>query len=102
MVLIVLIGALIGVSLPFLFARFDLDPATASGPLVTSIADVTGVLAYSASPRRCSASAERAGHLPQTSSSPTHSQPFLRKPPVEECANRQDDAKHGVVAEASA
>ncbi len=46
MVLIVLIGALIGVSLPFLLSRFRLDPATASGPLVTSIADVAGVLIY--------------------------------------------------------
>jgi magnesium transporter len=46
MIVIVLIGALIGVSLPFLFARFDRDPAAASGPLVTSITDVLGVLAY--------------------------------------------------------
>lgn len=46
MVLIVLMGALIGVSLPFLLTRFELDPATASGPLVTSIADVAGVLIY--------------------------------------------------------
>ena len=46
MVLIVLMGALIGVSLPFVLTRFALDPATASGPLVTSIADVMGVLIY--------------------------------------------------------
>lgn len=46
MVLIVLLGALIGVSLPFVLSRFRLDPATASGPLVTSIADVMGVLVY--------------------------------------------------------
>lgn len=46
MIVIVLIGALIGVSLPFLFTRFDRDPAAASGPLVTSITDVLGVLAY--------------------------------------------------------
>jgi magnesium transporter len=46
MVLIVLMGALIGVSLPFLLSKFDLDPATASGPLVTSIADAAGVLIY--------------------------------------------------------
>ncbi len=46
MIVIVLIGALIGVSLPFLFARYDRDPAAASGPLVTSITDVLGVLAY--------------------------------------------------------
>lgn len=46
MVAIVLMGALIGVSLPFVLSRFDLDPATASGPLVTSIADVAGVMIY--------------------------------------------------------
>lgn len=46
MVVIVMIGALIGVSLPFVFTRLDRDPATASGPLVTSITDVLGVLAY--------------------------------------------------------
>jgi magnesium transporter len=46
MVAIVLMGALIGMSLPFIFDRIDRDPATASGPLVTSIADVTGVLVY--------------------------------------------------------
>jgi magnesium transporter len=46
MVVIVLLGSLIGLSLPFLLSRFNLDPATASGPLVTSIADAAGVLVY--------------------------------------------------------
>jgi magnesium transporter len=46
MVLVVMIGSVIGVSLPFLLSRFKLDPATASAPLVTSIADVAGVLIY--------------------------------------------------------
>jgi len=46
MICIVLIGSLIGMSLPFALARFNLDPATASAPLVTSIADVVGVLIY--------------------------------------------------------
>ncbi len=46
MVTIVLMGALIGMCLPFIFAKFDRDPAAASGPLVTSIADVLGVLIY--------------------------------------------------------
>lgn len=46
MVCIVLVGSLIGMSLPFALARFKLDPATASAPLVTSIADVVGVLIY--------------------------------------------------------
>jgi magnesium transporter len=46
MVNIVLIGALIGMCLPFIFAKLGRDPAAASGPLVTSIADVLGVLTY--------------------------------------------------------
>ncbi|MBK5927250.1 magnesium transporter [Rhodobaculum claviforme] len=46
MVVIVLMGALIGMSLPFIFARLDRDPAAASGPLVTSLADVLGVVMY--------------------------------------------------------
>ena len=46
MILIVMVGSLIGMLLPFLLSRFKLDPATASTPLVTSIADATGVLIY--------------------------------------------------------
>jgi magnesium transporter len=46
MITIVMVGALIGMCLPFIFARLDRDPAAASGPLVTSIADVLGVLIY--------------------------------------------------------
>ncbi|NYZ61936.1 magnesium transporter [Luteimonas deserti] len=46
MVIVVLLGSLIGMSLPFALSKFRLDPATASGPLVTSIADVAGVLVY--------------------------------------------------------
>ncbi len=46
MVLVVMIGSLIGMSLPFLLDRLDLDPATASSPLVTSIADIAGVFVY--------------------------------------------------------
>lgn len=46
MLVIVLVGSLIGMSLPFLLSRLRLDPATASGPLVTSIADAAGVLVY--------------------------------------------------------
>ena len=43
---VVMVGSLIGMSLPFALSKFRLDPATASGPLVTSIADVAGVLVY--------------------------------------------------------
>jgi magnesium transporter len=46
MVIIVVIGSVIGMSLPFLLSRLRLDPATASGPLITSIADAAGVLVY--------------------------------------------------------
>ncbi|MCC5827686.1 magnesium transporter [Alkalimonas sp.] len=46
MTLVVIAGSLIGMSLPFLLSRFNLDPATASGPLITSIADVAGVMIY--------------------------------------------------------
>lgn len=46
MVLIVLVGSVIGMSLPFVLTRFNLDPATASAPLVTSLADLAGVTIY--------------------------------------------------------
>jgi magnesium transporter len=46
MVLTVLFGSLVGMSLPFLLTRFRMDPATASAPLITSIADIGGVLIY--------------------------------------------------------
>lgn len=46
MMLVVVVGSLIGLSLPFLLSKFNLDPATASGPLITSIADVAGVVLY--------------------------------------------------------
>ncbi len=46
MALVVVMGSLIGMSLPFLLVRLKLDPATASAPLVTSIADISGVLIY--------------------------------------------------------
>ena len=46
MVLTVLNGSLIGLLLPFAFTKLKLDPATASAPLITSIADISGVLIY--------------------------------------------------------
>ncbi len=46
MVIIVIVGSLIGMILPFILNKFGLDPATASAPLVTSIADASGVLIY--------------------------------------------------------
>jgi magnesium transporter len=46
MITIVLVGSLIGMSLPFVFTRIGWDPATASAPLITSLADISGVLIY--------------------------------------------------------
>lgn len=46
MLVIVIGGSLIGMSLPFIFRKLNIDPATASGPLVTSIADIAGVMIY--------------------------------------------------------
>ncbi|TVQ84260.1 MAG: magnesium transporter [Micavibrio sp.] len=43
---VIIVGSVIGMSLPFLMAKFKMDPAAASTPLVTSIADVLGVLIY--------------------------------------------------------
>ena len=47
MVLTVITGSLIGLSLPFIFTKLKIDPATASAPLITSIADICGVVIYS-------------------------------------------------------
>ncbi|HZJ73574.1 MAG TPA: magnesium transporter [Perlabentimonas sp.] len=46
MVLTVVAGSLIGLLLPFIFTKLKIDPAAASAPLITSIADITGVLIY--------------------------------------------------------
>jgi magnesium transporter len=46
MVIAVMTGSLIGMLLPFLFTKLKLDPAAASAPLITSIADISGVIIY--------------------------------------------------------
>ncbi len=46
MLTIVVVSNMIGVMLPFLLTRLRLDPAVASGPLITSIADVVGLIIY--------------------------------------------------------
>lgn len=46
MIVIVLFGSLLGMSLPFLLHRLKCDPATASTPLVTTLADAGGVVTY--------------------------------------------------------
>ncbi len=46
MAAVVMMGSLIGIALPFIFKKLKIDPAVASSPLVTSLADVLGVLIY--------------------------------------------------------
>ncbi|QFT86750.1 Magnesium transporter MgtE [Halomonas sp. THAF12] len=46
MIVIVLVGSLLGLCLPFVLDRLGWDPATASAPLVTTLIDATGVLIY--------------------------------------------------------
>ncbi|MBW6499908.1 MAG: magnesium transporter [Bacteroidales bacterium] len=46
MVLTVMAGSLVGLTIPFIFTRLNLDPAAASAPLITSIADIVGVIIY--------------------------------------------------------
>ncbi len=46
MIGIVLVANLIGAILPFILTRINIDPAVASSPLITTIADVSGLLIY--------------------------------------------------------
>ncbi len=46
MILNVIVGSIIGVVLPFLFSRFRVDPAAASVPLITTLADIVGTAIY--------------------------------------------------------
>jgi magnesium transporter len=46
MVCIVIVANFVGMTLPFVLARLRLDPAVASNPLITTIADATGLLIY--------------------------------------------------------
>jgi magnesium transporter len=46
MVINVFFGSIVGMSLPFILTLFKMDPATASAPLITSIADIGGVIIY--------------------------------------------------------
>ena len=46
MAAVVFMGSMVGMLLPFVLARFNLDPATASAPLITSLADIVGILIY--------------------------------------------------------
>jgi len=46
MVINVIVGSLIGILLPFIFTKFKKDPATASTPLITTLADIIGTGIY--------------------------------------------------------
>jgi magnesium transporter len=46
MIGIILTANLVGTVLPFVLSRLKLDPATASSPLITSIADILGLVIY--------------------------------------------------------
>lgn len=46
MLAIVVIGNMVGTILPFLLARLKIDPAVASGPLITTIVDAAGLFVY--------------------------------------------------------
>lgn len=46
MVIVVMFGGLLGATIPFVFKLLNLDPATASTPLITSICDIAGVFIY--------------------------------------------------------
>jgi magnesium transporter len=46
MIAVVMVGSLMGMSLPFLLSKLNIDPATASAPLITSMADIVGIMIY--------------------------------------------------------
>lgn len=46
MMSIVLMGSLIGQSLPFIFSKINIDPASSSVSLITSICDILGITIY--------------------------------------------------------
>jgi magnesium transporter len=43
---IIIFSSLLGISLPFIFTRLKLDPATASAPIISSLSDIMGVIIY--------------------------------------------------------
>jgi len=46
MMCIVLVANIIGATLPFVLTRLRIDPAVASSPLITTLADATGLIIY--------------------------------------------------------
>lgn len=46
MIINVIVGSIIGLALPFIFTKFKKDPAAASTPLITTLADIIGTGIY--------------------------------------------------------
>lgn len=46
MQIVVIVGSVVGMSLPFILSKLKFDPASASAPLITTIADAVGVIIY--------------------------------------------------------
>lgn len=46
MAMVVLMGSLVGLLMPLILSRMNMDPATSSVPLITCIADIAGILIY--------------------------------------------------------
>ena len=46
MITIIMVANIIGVMMPFILTKMNLDPAVASNPLITSITDATGLSIY--------------------------------------------------------
>ncbi|MEO0026295.1 MAG: magnesium transporter [candidate division WOR-3 bacterium] len=46
MIINVIVGSAVGISLPFIFTKLKKDPATASTPLITTLADIFGTAIY--------------------------------------------------------
>ena len=43
---VVMLGNLVGAFLPFVAKRFNIDPAVMSGPFITTVVDIIGLLIY--------------------------------------------------------
>ena len=46
MVLVIIVAALIGTSVPIILDKFGIDPAIATGPFITTVNDVVGILLF--------------------------------------------------------
>ena len=46
MILVIIVAALIGTSVPIILDKFGIDPAIATGPFITTGNDVVGILLF--------------------------------------------------------